>query len=117
LQTPRLSGSNRREFKRRGGQRLYEEYDDDEDKICSVAMLACIMSAVAFGQTAHVSEDPLVKNAVEAYVYLYPLVVFGVSYEAPANVEKPTWETLSAPLNQFMSAASDARAQLGSAGF
>ncbi len=36
-------------------------------------------------------------------MYLYPLVVFGISYEALTNVEKPTWETLSAPLNQFMS--------------
>ncbi|MGB9435693.1 MAG: DUF1254 domain-containing protein [Candidatus Acidiferrum sp.] len=34
---------------------------------------------------------------------MYPLVVFGISYEALTNVEKPTWETLSAPLNQFMS--------------
>lgn len=29
--------------------------------------------------------------------------MFGISYEALTNVEKPTWETLSAPLNQFMS--------------
>jgi hypothetical protein len=45
--------------------------------------------------------DPLLKSAVEAYVYFYPLIVSGVSYEVLTNVEKPTWETLSAPLNQF----------------
>jgi hypothetical protein len=44
-----------------------------------------------------------VKEAAQAYVYLYPLVTFGVSMEVLTNVEKPTWETLSAPLNQFMS--------------
>jgi hypothetical protein len=45
----------------------------------------------------------VIKDAAAAYVYLYPLVTFGVSYEVLTNVEKPTWETLSAPLNQFMS--------------
>src|ERR1700722_16176754 len=49
------------------------------------------------------TQGPLVKSAVEAYVYLYPLVVFGVSYEVLTNVETPTWQRLSAPLNQFMS--------------
>jgi len=47
--------------------------------------------------------SPVVKSAVEAYIYFYPLVVFGVSFEVLTNVEKPTWERLSAPLNQFMS--------------
>src|SRR5580658_6840119 len=47
--------------------------------------------------------EEIVKDAAAAYLYMYPLVVFGVSYEALTNVEKPTWETLSAPLNQFMS--------------
>jgi hypothetical protein len=37
--------------------------------------------------------DPQLRDAVEAYLYLYPLAVFGVSYEALTNVEKPTWET------------------------
>ena len=36
-------------------------------------------------------------------MYLYPLVVVGVSYEVLTNVEKPTWETLSAPVNKLMS--------------
>jgi hypothetical protein len=45
----------------------------------------------------------LIKKAAEAYVYFYPLVVFGVSTEVLTNVEQPTWERLSAPLNQFMS--------------
>jgi hypothetical protein len=47
--------------------------------------------------------DPLTKDAVDAYIYLYPLVVFGVSYEVLTNVAAPTWERLAAPLNQFMS--------------
>jgi hypothetical protein len=54
----------------------------------------------AFGQAM---EDPVIKSAVEAYIYFYPLVVFGVSYEVLTNVEKPTWRRLCAPLNQFMS--------------
>jgi hypothetical protein len=34
--------------------------------------------------------EAVVKDAASAYVYLYPLVVFGVSMEALTNVEKPT---------------------------
>jgi hypothetical protein len=45
----------------------------------------------------------VIKDATAAYVYLYPLVTFGLFFEVLTNVEKPTWETLSAPLNQFMS--------------
>jgi hypothetical protein len=56
----------------------------------------------AFAQTP-ANVPPLTKEAAEAYVYLYPLVVFGVSMEVLTNVEKPTWERLSAPVNQFMS--------------
>jgi hypothetical protein len=50
-----------------------------------------------------INPDLLVKQAAKAYVYFYPLVVFGVSMEVLTNVEQPTWERLSAPLNQFMS--------------
>jgi len=53
--------------------------------------------------TTSVAPEAVIKDAAAAYVYLYPLVTFGVSYEVLTNVEKPTWETLSAPLNQFMS--------------
>jgi hypothetical protein len=49
------------------------------------------------------AEDAPVKNAVDAYVYLYPLVVFGRTMEVLTNVERPTWQKLSAPLNQLMS--------------
>jgi hypothetical protein len=51
--------------------------------------------------------DPLTRDAVDAYIYLYPPVVFGVSYEVLTNVATPTWERLSAPLNQFMSVRQD----------
>ena len=73
------------------------------------ALLACIVSVTGCQQTGPTdsttssSPEAVVKDATTAYVYMYPLVVFGVSYEALTNVEKPTWETLSAPLNQFMS--------------
>jgi hypothetical protein len=74
------------------------------------AMVACLTSAIAFGQAAAPDQngaastaDPVVKNAVAAYVYLYPLVTFGVSMEVLTNVERPTWRRLSAPVNQFMS--------------
>ena len=63
------------------------------------ALLATGLAQSAFGQ----SMSPVVKSAVEAYIYFYPLVVFGVSFQVLTNVEKPTWERLSAPLNQFMS--------------
>jgi len=63
------------------------------------ALFATGLARSAFGQ----SMSPVAKSAVEAYVYFYPLVVFGVSFEVLTNVEKPTWERLSAPLNQFMS--------------
>ena len=63
------------------------------------ALFATGLARSAFGQ----SMSPVVKSAIEAYVYFYPLVVFGVSFEVLTNVEKPTWERLSAPLNQFMS--------------
>ena len=53
--------------------------------------------------TTSSNPEAVAKDAVSAYLYMYPLVVFGVSYEALTNVEKPTWEMLSAPLNQFMS--------------
>ena len=53
--------------------------------------------------TQSTAPEALVKDAAAAYVYLYPLVVVGVSYEALTNVEKPTWEVLSAPVNQLMS--------------
>jgi hypothetical protein len=88
-------------------------------KFALCAMLVCITSAIGCTQkvsqetaaasttTTASDQDPLVKDAVAAYVYFYPLVVFGVSYEALTNVEKPTWETLSAPLNQFMSVRED----------
>lgn len=68
--------------------------------VCVVA--AAGLARPALSQPAAM-QDPLVKNAVEAYVYLYPLVVFGVSTEVLTNVERPTWQRLSAPLNQFMS--------------
>jgi hypothetical protein len=60
------------------------------------ALFATGLAQSAFGQ----SMSPVVKSAVEAYIYFYPLVVFGVSFEVLTNVEKPTWERLSAPLNQ-----------------
>jgi len=63
------------------------------------ALFATGLARSAFGQ----SMSPLVKSAVDAYIYFYPLVVFGVSFEVLTNVKKPTWERLSAPLNQFMS--------------
>jgi hypothetical protein len=53
--------------------------------------------------TTSINPEAVLKDAAAAYLYLYPLVTFGVSYEVLTNVEKPTWETLSAPLNQFMS--------------
>jgi hypothetical protein len=71
------------------------------------ALLMFITSVTAEAQATQAAKDPLTKAAVEAYVYLYPLVVFGVSYEVLTNVEKPTWESLSAPLNQFMSVRQD----------
>jgi hypothetical protein len=72
-------------------------------------MLACLMSAIGCkqtppqDQTTSSAPEAVVKDAAAAYLYMYPLVVFGVSNEALTNVEKPTWETLSAPINQFMS--------------
>jgi len=63
------------------------------------ALFAMGVDRSAFAQ----SMSPMVKSAVEAYIYFYPLVVFGVSFEVLTNVEKPTWERLSAPVNQFMS--------------
>src|SRR5580658_4644065 len=84
------------------------------------AMVACLTSAIAFGQTAAPDQnetastpDPVVKNAVQAYVYLYPLVTFGVSMEVLTNVENPTWRRLSAPVNQFMSVREDRPANHG----
>jgi hypothetical protein len=78
-------------------------------KLSAYALFASLALAVGCKQTR--SQDPttssapeaVVKDAASAYEYLYPLVVFGVSTEALTNVEKPTWETLSAPINQFMS--------------
>jgi hypothetical protein len=78
-------------------------------KLTAYAPLMPLALAVGCKQTP--SQDPttssapeaVVKDAASAYEYLYPLVVFGVSTEALTNVEKPTWETLSAPINQFMS--------------
>jgi hypothetical protein len=52
---------------------------------------------------ASTAPEAVIKDAAAAYLYLYPLVTFGVSYEVLTNVEKPTWETLSAPVNQFIS--------------
>jgi hypothetical protein len=84
-----------------------EEY---EGEIRPVRDLACMMSAIGCRQTApqeqqttSTAPEAVLKDAAAAYVYLYPLVVFGVSTEALTNVAKPNWETLSAPLNQFMS--------------
>ena len=73
------------------------------------AMLACLIPATGCKQTT--AADPttssapeaMIKDAAAAYIYLYPLVTFGVSNEVLTNIEKPKWETLSAPLNQFMS--------------
>ena len=63
------------------------------------ALLALGVDQSAFAQ----SMSPMMKSAVDAYIYFYPLVVFGLSFEVLTNVEKPTWERLSAPVNQFMS--------------
>jgi hypothetical protein len=59
------------------------------------------------------AKDAALKNAVDAYVYFYPLVVFGVTMEVLTNVERPTWEKLSAPLNQLMSVRYDRPANHG----
>jgi len=59
----------------------------------------CALRAVVTHAEALVEDaEAVVKQAAAAYLYLYPLVTFGVSYEVLTNVEKPTWETLSAPL-------------------
>jgi hypothetical protein len=63
------------------------------------ALFAMGVVKSVFGQ----STSPTLQSAVEAYIYFYPLVVFGVSFEVLTNVQKPTWERLSAPVNQFMS--------------
>ena len=68
--------------------------------------MVCIASVIGCKQTDPTTSsapEAVLKDAATAYVYLYPLVVFGVSDEALTNVEKPMWEPLSAPLNQFMS--------------
>jgi len=79
-------------------------------KLALCAMLASLMFSVFCSKAASQEQQPvstgpeaLVKDAATAYVYLYPLVVVGVSYEVLTNVEKPTWERLSAPVNQLMS--------------
>jgi hypothetical protein len=70
-------------------------------------LVACIAATIGCKQTSDPTTssapEAVLKDAAAAYLYMYPLVVFGVSYEALTNVEKPTWETLSAPLDQFMS--------------
>lgn len=83
-------------------------------KFAMCAVLTCLTSAIGCKQTTSPEQqvtstapEAVVKDAAAAYAYMYPLVVFGVSYEALTNVEKPTWETLSAPLNQFMSVRED----------
>ena len=76
-------------------------------KLVAYAMLACLTSAIGCKKAASPEQsaapEAVVKDAAAAYIYLYPLVTFGVSYEVLTNAEKPTWETLSAPINQFMS--------------
>lgn len=59
--------------------------------------LAFLLLSVSCKQTASVEQqaksdapETVVKDASDAYLYLYPLVVFGVSYEALTNVDKPT---------------------------
>src|SRR5271169_5418560 len=80
-----------------------------KEKFTLCVMVACFMFAFAACQTTSTptpaagADDSVVKNATAAYIYLYPLVVFGVSDEVLTNVEEPTWQRLSAPLNQFMS--------------
>ena len=70
----------------------------------AIPALASIAQAVAAKRVrAAENPDPVIENAVDAYLYFYPLVVFGVSMEVLRNVERPTWQKLSAPLNQFMS--------------
>ncbi|HXW89568.1 MAG TPA: DUF1254 domain-containing protein, partial [Terriglobales bacterium] len=61
------------------------------------------LRAVVHDEAVVKGPEALVKEAAVAYLYLYPLVAVGVSYEVLTNVEKPTWETLSAPVNQLMS--------------
>jgi hypothetical protein len=70
--------------------------------LASTATFAALAVNFPDGASAQTT-DPLVKSAIEAYVFFYPLVVFGVSTEVLTNVEKPTWRRLCAPLNQFMS--------------
>jgi hypothetical protein len=78
-------------------------------KFALCTMLACITSAIGCKQTVIAepttssAPEAVIKDAAAVYLYLYPLVTFGVSNEVLTNVEKPKWETLSAPLNQFMS--------------
>jgi hypothetical protein len=58
-------------------------------KFALCAMLACLMSAIGCNQAASpvqqtesTAPEVVIKDAVAAYLYLYPLVVFGVSTEA-----------------------------------
>jgi hypothetical protein len=80
-----------------------------KNKLAALVLVACIGSVIGCKQTTPTDQttsnapEAVIKDATQAYLYMYPLVVFGVSYEALTNVAKPTWETLSAPLNQFMS--------------
>jgi hypothetical protein len=83
--------------------------------LASTATLAAFATNLPLpaGAQSTAPGDALVKSAVDAYVYFYPLVVFGVSYEVLTNVVKPTWQRLSAPVNQFMSVREDDPANHG----
>jgi hypothetical protein len=59
--------------------------------LASTALAAFAMGFAESANAQKASEDPLVKSAIDAYVYFYPLVVFGVSYEVLTNVTNPTW--------------------------
>jgi hypothetical protein len=75
--------------------------------------LATNLTLPAAAQSMAAGAGAIVKSAIDAYTYFYPLVVFGVSYEVLTNVAKPTWQQLSAPVNQFMSVREDDPANHG----
>jgi hypothetical protein len=89
--------------------------------VCTLSVIGCQQAAppassappAAAEQAASSAPEAVIKDAAAVYLYMYPLVVFGVSFEALTNVEKPTWETLSAPVNQFMSVREDRPANHG----
>lgn len=69
---------------------------------CSLLASLCALFTVGAHEPAELTEQEIIENAIEAYLYGYPLVTMDLTREVMTNVQEP--KGLKGPMGQFINA-------------